>query len=209
MFRATIAALLLPTVLGGCAAIGALGEASRPLDAYEVQAPADGPVARGRPQAVDLIVELPAASGAINTERILIRPEPTQVQYLPDARWIETAPEMLQSALVEGLERSGGFRFVGRRPLGASGDLALVSNLTQFHAELVPGTETAMVKVRLTVRLVREDDATVVGTQTVEATALSPDTSTPSIVDAYDQAATSAVRSILEWVLSSRGIRLG
>lgn len=205
MFRSALAALSACTLLGGCAALGALGQAAEPQDAFQIQAPADGPVARGAPRAEDLIVEIPAASGAIDTDRILIRPQATQVQYLPDARWIEPAPLMIQSALVEGLERSGGFRFVGRKPLGASGDVALVSNLVDFHAALAPDTPGATVAVRLAVRLVREEDAAVISSRTFAAGATAPDTSTPALVDAYDRATSRVIGEAVSWVLNQRG----
>lgn len=204
MFRSALAALSACTLLGGCAALGALGQAAEPQDAYQIQAPAEGPVARA-PRAEDLIVEIPAASGAIDTDRILIRPQATQVQYLPDARWIEPAPLMIQSALVEGLERSGGFRFVGRKPLGASGDVALVSNLVDFHAAIAPDTPGATVAVRLAVRLVREEDAAVISSRTFAAGATAPDTTTPALVDAYDRATSRVIGEAVSWVLNQRG----
>ncbi|MDW4549267.1 ABC-type transport auxiliary lipoprotein family protein [Defluviimonas sp. D31] len=204
MFRSALAALSACTLLGGCAALGALGQAAEPQDAFQIQAPAEGPVARA-PRAEDLIVEIPAASGAIDTDRILIRPQATQVQYLSDARWIEPAPLMIQSALVEGLERSGGFRFVGRKPLGASGDVALVSNLVDFHAAIAPDTPGATVAVRLAVRLVREEDAAVISSRTFAAGATAPDTSTPALVDAYDRATSRVIGEAVSWVLNQRG----
>lgn len=207
MIRPAIAALCTLTLLGGCAALGALGDAAERQDAYQLQAPALGVVARGAPRAEDLVVEIPAASGAIDTDRILIRPQPTQVQYLPDARWIEPVPLMIQSALVEGIERSGGFRFVGRKPLGASGDVAVVGNLVDFHAALVPGTDGATVDVRLAIRLVREEDVSVIASRTFAATEAAPDTSTPAIVGAYDRAAARVVGDAVAWVLAERGVR--
>ena len=202
-----LAGIVLVGLLAGCSTLGALGDAGTVLDAYELRAPADGPVAAGAPRPIDLVVDLPVAGGAINTDRILIRPAPAQVQYLPDARWIEPVPEMLQSALVAGLERSGGFRFVGRRPLGAIGDVTLVSSLTEFEAALVPGGAGAEVRVRFTARLVRDEDATVLRTQTFEASAAAPDTGTASLVDAYDRATASVLRQALDWVLRAQGVR--
>ncbi len=208
MLRSAAAAFGAFALLSGCTALGVLDQATAPQDAYQLQAPAVGPVARGRPRAEDLVVEIPAASGAIDTDRILIRPQTTQVQYLPDARWIEPVPEMIQSALVEGLERSGGFRFVGRKPLGASGDVALVGNLVDFHAALVPETDGARIEVRLTLRLVREDDAAVIASRTFAAGDASPDTSTEALVDAYDRATTRVIGEAVGWVLQQRGIRI-
>ena len=185
------ALVALVALLAGCSTLGAIGDAASPLDAYELRAPADGPV----------------AGGAINTDRILVRPATTQVQYLPDARWIEPAPEMLQSALVAGLERSGAFRFVGRRPLAAVGDITLVSNLIDFEAALVPGGEGAVVRVRFTARLVRDEDAAVLRTRTFEASAPAADTGTATLVDAFDRATASVLREVLDWVLRSQGLR--
>lgn len=207
MFRSAVTVLCACTLLGGCAALGALGSAAEPQDAFQLQAPADGAVARGRARAEDLVVEIPAASGAIDTDRILIRPQPTQVQYLPDARWIEPVPQMIQSALVEGLERSGGFRFVGRKPLGGSGDVALVSNLIDFHATVVPGSDRATVQVRLSVRLVREEDVSVIASRTFAQTAAVEDLSTGALVAGYDRATTQVIGDAIAWVLEQRGIR--
>ncbi|MCU0854067.1 MAG: ABC-type transport auxiliary lipoprotein family protein, partial [Rhodobacteraceae bacterium] len=108
-------------------------------------------------QGIDFIVEVPSASGAIDTDRILVRPTATQVAYLPDARWTAAAPVMLQSALVETFLRSNAFRYVGRRPLGVSGDVALVSDLVDFGAE-VRG-DGAVIEVTLVARLVRVERA--------------------------------------------------
>jgi len=201
------ALVALVALLAGCSTLGAIGDAASPLDAYELRAPADGPVADAGPRPVDFVVDLPVAGGAINTDRILVRPATTQVQYLPDARWIEPAPEMLQSALVAGLERSGAFRFVGRRPLAAVGDITLVSNLIDFEAALVPGGEGAVVRVRFTARLVRDEDAAVLRTRTFEASAPAADTATATLVDAFDRATASVLREVLDWVLRSQGLR--
>lgn len=206
MLKPVLSAVVAFGLLGGCAAIGALNEATDPLDVYELRAPADAPAARGAPQGIDLIVEVPNSGGAIDTDRILIRPSSTQVQYLPASRWTENAPVMIQTALVEGLERSGAFRYVGRRPLGPSGDYALVTNLSEFQAEILPEPQVAQVRIRLTARLVREDDAAVVRTRSFEAVVAATDTDTASVVAAFDQAASVVFAEVIGWVMDARGV---
>lgn len=206
--RTFLASTAASIALAGCATIGALDEVSEPLDAYQLRASLDGPSARGRAQETDVIIEVPTASAAIDTEGILIRPQSTQVQYLPGARWIESAPLMIQSALVDGLERTGAFRFVGRRPLGPSGDYALITSIGAFEAVLLPDRDGATVHVRITARLLREDDARIVATKTVSTSTVAVDTETASIVRAYDTAATKAIDEIIAWVLTSRGVRV-
>ena len=99
--------LLLLTALSACSALSALDEASKPLEVYELTTPAVRP--SGARRNVELVVEEPAASGALATERIMVRPAPLQAQYLPGVRWADTAPIMLQTLMVRSLTETGSF----------------------------------------------------------------------------------------------------
>jgi cholesterol transport system auxiliary component len=202
----TMLPLLCLIALSGCAAVSALGRASEPLDAYELRAPAAVPVARAA-QGIEVVVELPTSSGALATERILVRPSRTQVQYLPDAQWTAPAPDMLQSAMIETLLRTGAFRFVGSRPLGVSGDVALVTTLLDFGA--VVAGEGAVIEVTLVARLVRESDAAVTGSRTITQRVPVPDTATPTLIAGFEAATDAALAELAGWVLSNRGIAAG
>ena len=197
-------ALLTALMLSGCSAISSLNSAAESLDAFELRAPAALPVA-GSPQAIDLVVEVPSAAGAIDTDRILVRPTPVQVAYLPDARWTAPAPVMLQSALDEAFLRTNAFRFVGRRPLGASGDVALVTDLVDFGAAV--SGEGAVVQVTLVARLVREEDAAITATRTFTRSVPVPDTRSATIIAGYEAATSALIADVAGWVLASRGIR--
>ena len=199
-------ALVAAAALSGCAAIGSLNSAATALDAFELRAPSGAPVARS-PQGIDFIVEVPSASGAIDTDRILVRPTPTQVAYLPDARWTAAAPVMLQSALVETFLRSNAFRYVGRRPLGVAGDVALVSDLVDFGAEV--SGEGAVVKVTLVARLVREEDAAITASRTFTRSVPVPDTRSATILAGFEAASNALLTDVATWVLAARGIRAG
>ena len=69
----------------------------------------------------DVIIELPTTSGALATDRIMIRPNRLQAQYLPESRWSEPAPVMVQTLMLRAVEATGAVRYVGREPLGVSG----------------------------------------------------------------------------------------
>jgi len=207
MLRAFLVSLAA-TAFSGCTALGVLDRAAVPLDVYELRAPDAAPVARGQ-QGIHFIVEVPSAGGAIDTDRILIRPAPSQVTYLPEGRWSEAAPVMLQTAMMETFLRANAFRFVGRRPLGAAGDVALVSNLTDFGAEVVPGTDGAVVEMTLIARLVREDDAEVVASRTFTRAVTVPGTSTPAIIAGFEAVSDAVLSDLAGWVLGVRGIAAG
>lgn len=209
MLRLLLLAVAASVSLTGCSAIDALSRASAPQDVFEIRAPSNLPVARGRPQNVDLVVEIPAATSALDTESIMVRPSPIQIQYLPDARWSEAAPLMLQSAIVEGLERTAAFRFVGRRPLSSSGDVALVTTLLDFQAETVAGSDAALVRMTLVARLVHEDTAAVVASRRFSGVVSVPGTSNAEILAGYVEVGQTVLLDLTEWVLDVRRVQSG
>jgi len=124
--------MMAALMLGGCAAITSISDATRPLEAYELRAPSDPLGVQGSLQR-HLVIETPVASGALDTDRIMIRPGPLQTAYLPGARWVDTAPVMMQTILVRSLNDTNALRYVGRRPLSGSADYVLISELTDFR----------------------------------------------------------------------------
>jgi len=198
---------MLAALLSGCGAISALGDATTPLDAYDLRAPTEGPVAQGRPLQRDLIIEIPSASGALDTDRIMIRPNPLQAQYLPRARWSDTTPVMLQTLMLRSIENANALRYVGRRPLAGAGDFALISELTDFQAELDTQTDTAVIRLRLVARIVRESDASIVAVRTFSSSAAAPSLETLDLVGSFNAAVEPLLRDLTGWVLATLGIR--
>jgi len=198
----TVPTLLACLALSGCGAVAALDRASAPRDAHELRAPGDVPMARA-PSPLHLSVEPPSAGGAIDTDGILVRPGPTQVAYLPESRWTAAAPEMLQTAMVETFLRSNAFAFVGRRPLGASGDLALVTTLVEFGADVAPDDKAASVEMTLVARLVRERDAEIVASRTFSRRAAVPSTASDAILAGFAGVSDAVLSDLARWVIAS------
>ena len=205
--RSFVLVLLLPG-LAGCSALGALGDASRPLDVYDLRAPEAAPVARGGALARDVIVELPTTSGVLDTDRIMIRPDALQAQYLPDVRWGDEVPVMMQTLMLRALENTGGLRYVGRRPLAGSGDYAVVSELVDFQAELGSDTDTATVHVRMTSRIVRESDASVIASRRFEVVVPAASTQTQDLILAFDAASDQVLIEFADWAMRRFGAPL-
>jgi len=195
-------------MLAGCATLSALGDASTPLGVYDLRAPEGAPVARGRPLARDVVVELPTTSGVLNTDRILIRPDELQAQYLPDVRWGDDVPVLMQTLMLRALENTGGLQYVGRTPLAGSGDYAIVTELIDFHAELGEGSDGANILIRMTSRMVRESDARVVASRTFSSRAVAASTETPTLIKAFDEASDQLLIQFADWTMTSLGRRL-
>lgn len=207
LFR-RIAMLCLFPVLAGCSALGALGDATTPLSVYDLRAPQGAPVVQGSALARDVTIELPTTSGVLETDRILIRPDAIQAQYLPDVRWGDEVPVMMQTLMLRALENTNGLRYVGRRPLAGSGDYAIVTELVDFQAELSDDRETAIVLIRMTSRLVREDDASVVASRTFSANAAAGSSATRDLVEAFNRASDQILIEFADWTMTTLGRRL-
>ncbi|MFD1344126.1 ABC-type transport auxiliary lipoprotein family protein [Litorisediminicola beolgyonensis] len=188
-----IALLALP----GCSALSAFSDATTPLGVYELRAPEDIPAApRQRPY--NVTVEMPTTTGALDTDRILIKPSPLAAEYLPEVRWGEDVPTMVQSLLLRSLQRTNALAYVGREPLGLSGDIAIVTDVIDFQAETAG--EGALVRLALSIQLVRESDVTILASRTFTAEAASPTTETEALVAAFDTASDTLLRAFAAWV---------
>ncbi len=185
------------TLLAGCSA---LTKAAVPLDAYTLT-----PLvfeARAQTSARHLVVELPTASGALATDRILILPNPLQAEYLPLARWVDPAPVLVQNLLVASLQGTEAFRRVGRDGAGLTPDFVLLVELAAFQAEApVPGVSATQVRVGLTATLVREEDGRLIAARRFDHTAMAPSAATLDLVTAFDVATRVMLTGVVDWTL--------
>lgn len=188
--------------LNGCATLSALDGVSTALDVYELRAPSSITASTGRTLPLEVIIEEPTTSGALQTDRIMIRPNPLQAQYLPGVRWSEPAPIMVQTLMQRSLEATQALRYVSRRPLGARGDIAILTELVNFQAEQVADTDTATVELRLISRVVRENDIRILGTRTFSARVATPSLDTDDVISGFDLASSQLFAEHATWVLS-------
>lgn len=194
--------LLLPIcltlLLSACAVISGPEQ----LDVYELRAPMGLPTT-DRPAPRIVTVELPEATGTLTTDRIMIRPGGLQAQYLPGARWGEETPVMVQTLILRSLQATGGLTYVGRRPLGSSGDYAILTDIVEFQAET---TETgAQVVLQLEVRIIRERDASIAAGRSFAATMPADSTATEDLIAAFDTASDALLTELTLWTMARLG----
>ena len=200
-FRIVLMSLAL---LSGCSALGAVSEATARLDAYTLS-PASFQTTKGGGSR-HLVVELPTAAGALATDRTLVKPVPFQAQYLPDGRWSEPAPALIQTLLVASFQNAGGFRLVGRDGAGLLPDYTLMTELQEFQAEPSgPGPGAMTVKVAMMMTLIRESDRRIVASRRFASTAEAATDDSLPLVSAFDGALKKVMQEAVLWTRSQAG----
>lgn len=192
--RALALAALLPLALAGCLP-GSPGDRTRifaPQPA--VAADAAWPDAR-----FTLAVPLPEASGALDGNRIVVRPSPSVVQVYPGAAWADPAPALVRAAIVHAFEDSGRLPAVSR---GGGADYALASELRAFEAVIRDdGLPVATVELRL--RLLAPREGRMVASHRVRAEVVAADRGADAVAEAFRQALAEALPQVVGWTLDA------
>jgi len=150
---------------------------------------------------LQLLIDRPTSSDALDTVRIALRRNEISFDYFADSAWTDSAPAMIQSLLVDSLQRSGCVAAVTRDTLAIHGNFELRIELRHFEAQYLGDTNLPTVRIELGLILVRTDDRRVVATRTVTAAAQPTRNAVPAIVAAFDTALHAAMRETLTWTL--------
>ena len=188
-----VAATLL---LAGCALLG-----RQPADytIYGIElGPASSATPSGAPVEWQLVVDEPAASEPLRGTRIVLKPGPRAYGIYKGARWTDRAPELVQSLVLEGFERSGRIRGIGRASSSLRGDFLLASDLRAFEARYGDG---ATAHVELSARLVDSMRNEVVAARVFEAAVPAQGRDVASVVPAFEAAVDEVVAALVAWTL--------
>lgn len=193
--------VLAGLALAPAACGGLLPQGGAPPKLYALTPATDFP-AGGARVAWQLLVNTPVSIAALDSERIALSRTPTTFDYFADAAWVDRAPLMLQSLLVQSFENSGRISAVARDSLNLRADYTLLVELRHFEADY--GAAAApIVHVQLGVKLVHMPDRAITAQQLFEATAPAAVNQVPVIVDAFNTAFHQAARQIVDWTLAA------
>ncbi len=136
--------------------------------------------------------------GALDSERIVVRPAPTEITYLAKVQWSDRAPKLIQARLIDSFQNSGRVRSVGMPGSVVVSDLGLVTDLRDFHID----AENGVAVVAINVQIVSEKTGRVVASKTFEArepvSGDKADAMVASINTAFERVATD----IVVWTLA-------
>lgn len=193
-----VALLGAVAALGGCSAVSALNTAAEPLDTYDLL-PAIGSQSGPRTIRTMLVVR-PEAPAAISSDRIMIKPDAASIKYLPDARWSDELPLLIQSLLVRSIAGTDRIGYVGRSDGGPIPDTALLVRIDTFNVDVLPD-DTFRVAVDMTLTALDDGDQRVIATQLFATTALAASDTPAAIVAAFQVVLNELLPRMADWAV--------
>ncbi|MBB3541942.1 MULTISPECIES: ABC-type transport auxiliary lipoprotein family protein [unclassified Rhizobium] len=185
-------AIALP-LLAGLAGCGT----SAKNDTYDLSGSVtgSGPAAKGR----QILVQQPTALKAIDSEQIVVRVAPSQIQYLSKAQWGDKLPRIVQAKLVEAYENSGKVGGVGVPGQGLAIDYQLVTDIRSFEIDTTSGSRAV---VEISAKILNDRNGTV-RTQKVFRQVVPAGGSNDGLVKGLDGAFSAVAAEIVAWTLQS------
>jgi len=148
-----------------------------------------------------LLIAVPGATTALDTERIALSRSPDTFDYFANAAWTDHAPVVVQAVLVESFEASGKAPAVARDLPSLRADYILISELRRFEAVYTADGGAPTVHAGLATRLVRMPDRVIIAEEAAERSAQAGENRMGPIVVAFGQALDALAQHVVGWTL--------
>lgn len=189
----TAAILALALGLGGCASL--LGGGDKALPTFDLTAPAGFNAPRAG--SAQLVVAGSTALQVLDTERIVVEPQPGQITYLGKAQWADRLPALFQARLIQSFENASRGRAVGRPGDAINADYTLLTDIRAFGLQTFGEGPEAVVEV--SARIVSASTGRIVAAKVFTARAPAAGTSGPDATSALDAASDQVFVDIVTW----------
>jgi cholesterol transport system auxiliary component len=155
-----------------------------------------GPAARGR----QILVPEPTALKSLDSNQVVVRVSPSEIQYLANSQWGDTLPRMVQSKLVAAFENSGRLGGVGKPGQGLAIDYQVVAEIRAFEVSTV-GADSA--NVEIFVKLLNDRNGTVRAQRGFQASVPVSGSGNRNFVEALNAAFAAVGAQIVDWSLQA------
>ncbi len=153
--------------------------------------------------AAQLLIATPTAPAGLDSRRIALSRSPVSLDYFADAEWTDRLPFLVQTALVEGFEKSAAIPAVGPDSGGLRADFVLDSAIGDFAAIYDSPDGPPRISVRLDAKLVRMPERRIVARHSVSREERAAANALPDIVRAFDRALGGAVEEVVTWTVGN------
>jgi cholesterol transport system auxiliary component len=196
--RARVAAVAIAcALLCGCSLLGA---GTREHATIYAPDPRIGPDPSWPTVRWQLTLSPATAARMIDSLRIAVRPTPGELQVYKGASWSKPPTQMLEDAVLRGLEDSDRIGAVARQGSGIDGDYKLVMDLRRFEADYAGAVVPAAV-IEVNAKLLHPIDQQVVAARTFIVKQPAASTGVGDVSASFDAALGDVAQQIDGWVL--------
>jgi cholesterol transport system auxiliary component len=157
---------------------------------------AEGPSLKNR----QILVPEPTAVKMLDSEQVVVRVSPSELQYLSDSRWGDRLPRLVQAKLVQAFENTGRIGGVGKPGQGLAIDYQIVTDIRSFE---VTTTGSRMANVEISAKILNDRNGSVRAQSVFKATSPVRGTENSDFVEALDRAFAKVGGDIVDWSLKS------
>ena len=155
----------------------------------------EAPSAKNR----QILIPQPTALKALDSEQIVIRPSPSEIQYLAQAQWSDSLSKMVQAKLVQAFENTGRVGGVGKPGEGLAIDYQVATDIRAFEVQ-TSGGNTAVVEI--SAKLLNDRNGTVRAQKVFRASVPVGGAGNTAFVKALDAAFNTVSGDIVGWTLT-------
>lgn len=148
-----------------------------------------------------LQIARPYADTMHDSARILVRPQPGELQVYKGAAWVQPAPDIVLDTLLRAFTDSGRVAGIARRGDGVSARYQLLLDLRRFESDYAGGA-TPSARIEIGARLVHNADNRVVASHVFDVTTPADGTAVLQINHAFEQGLSDATAQLIGWTLS-------
>jgi cholesterol transport system auxiliary component len=147
-----------------------------------------------------ILVPEPTALKSLNSEQVLVRVSPSEIQYLADSQWSDRLPRMVQSKLVEAFENTGKLGGVGQPGQGLAIDYQVVADIRAFEID-TSGADAA--NVEISVKILNDRNGSVRAQRVFRASVPVSGQANAQFVTAINRAFAKVGAEIVDWTIRS------
>ncbi|MDO1584555.1 ABC-type transport auxiliary lipoprotein family protein [Rhizobium oryzicola] len=157
---------------------------------------ADGPTVKNR----QILVPEPTALKSLDSEQVVVRVSPSEIQYLSNSQWGDRLPRMVQSKLVQAFENTGKLGGVGKPGQGLAIDYQVVADIRAFE---IDARSPKSARVEISVKILNDRNGSVKAQNVFKAQVPVSGDDNAKFIAAINNAFAQVGAQIVDWTLRS------
>ncbi|MDR1360519.1 MAG: ABC-type transport auxiliary lipoprotein family protein [Deltaproteobacteria bacterium] len=148
-----------------------------------------------------LLVAMPQTEGDMDSDGIDLLFQGRELRHLADARWISPVPRMIQHAIIDAIQASGGLSGVADDLAGISANARLLCDLRRFCLRYGAENTPPEAWFQATLRLVDQSNGRLLGATSLDISVPAASNGAADLIRAMESALQQALAGVTAWTL--------